>query len=133
MPEKNFVVLTDTDGTTALLAPELGGWLLRYARRLPERGQVEALHCSQAVIDRYPREMYAGNPLLFPLVSFNHARGQPHHYEWNERMFEMPQHGFARRSKWTVIEATTTTCTMELSDNESLRATYPFGFRQRLS
>jgi len=95
MTEKNFVSLQDADGTIALVAPELGGWLLRYARPMPNHGLVDALHFSQAVVDRYPREMYAGNPILFPLVSNNHVGDKEHHYLWNDHFYEMPQHGFA--------------------------------------
>jgi galactose mutarotase-like enzyme len=133
MPEKNFVTLTDTDGTTAVVAPELGGWLLRYARKIPKHGLVEALHFSQAVVDRYPREMYAGNPILFPLVSNNRVGDQEHHYEWNGQIHEMPQHGFARRSKWTVINRSAASVTMELTGNETTRANYPFAFRYCLT
>lgn len=123
------MTLVDGEGATAVVAPSLGGWLLRYARPLGAHGLVEALHCSQAVIDRYPREIYAGNPILFPLVSFNHTAGKEHHYEWNGQVYEMPQHGFARRSKWTVVEEKPASVTMELQDNESTRAHYPFSFR----
>ena len=112
MPERQLVTLTDGEGTTAVIAPELGGWLLRYARETPKHGIVEALHFSQAVVDRYPREMYAGIPVLFPLVSNNLAGDKEHHYEWNGQTFEMPQHGFARRSKWNVVEQTATSVTM---------------------
>ena len=102
MPEKNYVTLTDTDGATAVIAPDLGGWLLRYARQTAKHGLVDALHFSQAVVDRYPREMYAGSPVLFPLVNSNRVGEQEHHYEWSGRVHPMPQHGFARRSKWTL-------------------------------
>src|SRR5262245_45926592 len=108
MPERQWITLTDGEGATAVIAPELGGWLLRYARKTPKHGFVEALHFAQAVIDRYPREMYAGNPVLFPLVSNNRAGDKEHHYEWNSTLFEMPQHGFARRSKWSVRDLTET-------------------------
>ena len=133
MSEKNLITLTDSDGTTALVAPELGGWLLRYARPMPKHGLVEALHCTQTVIDRYPREMWAGNPVLFPLVSNNRVGEQEHHYEWNRQIFEMPQHGFARRSKWSVIEKTGSSVVLELADSDATRANYPFPFRHRLS
>lgn len=132
MPERNFVTLTDAEGATAVVAPELGGWLLRYARHLPRHGLVNALHSTPAVVDRYPREMYAGNPVLFPLVSSSRARDKEHHYEWNGQVYEMPQHGFARRSKWSVVEQTPASITMELTDCETTRAHYPFAFRQRL-
>jgi len=133
MPEKNYVTLTDPDGATAVVAPELGGWLLRYARQISGRGSLEALHFSQAAVDRYPREMYAGIPVLFPLVSKNRVGDKEHHYEWNEQVFEMPQHGFARRSKWSVIDQTARSVAMELTDNEATRANYPFSFRFCLS
>src|SRR5205814_8020187 len=129
MAAKSFATLPDTDGTIAVIAPELGGWMLRYARKTQKHGLVDALHFSQAVVDRYPREMYAGIPILFPLVSKNRVGDKDHHYEWNGKVFEMPQHGFARRSKWSVKEQTPTSITMELTDNETTRANYPFSFR----
>jgi len=133
MPEKNFVTLNDTDGAMAVIAPELGGWLLRYGRQTAKHGLVEALHFSQAVVDRYPREMYAGSPVLFPLVGSNRAGEQEHHYEWNGQIHPMPQHGFGRRSRWTVIARSATSVTMELADQESTRADYPFAFRHCLT
>ena len=128
-----FVTLADTDGAGALVAPGLGGWLLRYTRRLPKHGTVEALHFSPAVVDHYPREMYAGNPVLFPLVSFNHLPEADHCYEWQGHRFEMPQHGFARRSLWTVVEQSACAVTMELVDTQTTRASYPFAFCHRLT
>lgn len=133
MPEKNFITIADQHGATATIAPDLGGWLLRYNRNLPKHGVVEAIHCSQAVIDRYPKEMYSGNPILFPLVSNNRVGDKEHHYEWNGQVYEMAQHGFGRKSKWAVVAQTPDSLTMELTDNESTRASYPFAFRQRLT
>jgi len=129
MPEKDLATLVDSEGTTAVVAPELGAWLLRYARRTERHGLVEALHFSKTVVDRYPREMYAGIPALFPLVSNNRVGDKEHHYEWNGRLYGMPQHGFARRAKWSVAEQTATSVTMELTDTDSTRACYPFAFR----
>ena len=129
MPEKNFITLTEADGTTAVVAPDLGGWLLQYARVLEKHGRVEALHCTPAIVDRYPRDIHAGIPVLFPLVGNNRVGDREHHYEWNGGVHEMPQHGFARRSKWAVTERTATSVTMELTDNEATRKDYPFAFR----
>src|SRR5947208_12314975 len=124
MPERHLVALTDSEATTAVVAPELGGWLLRYARKTPKHGVVEALHFSQAVVDRYPREMYAGIPVLFPLVSNNRVGDKDHHYEWNGKVFEMPQHGFARRSRWSIREQTPVSVQLELTDTEASRVEY---------
>lgn len=133
MSERQFVTLSEADGALAMIAPELGGWLLRYARPVRGRGLVEALHFFQAVVERYPREMWAGNPLLFPLAGSNRVGEQDHCYEWNGRRYDMPQHGFARRMKWSVVSQTPTALTMELTDNEATRACFPFAFRQRLT
>ena len=133
MPQRTLITLTDATGATAVIAPELGGWLLRYARPLPPHGLVEALHFSQAIVDRYPREMYAGNPVLFPLVSSNRVGDREHCYEWEGRVFELPQHGFARRTKWTAIAQAADSVTLELADTEATRAVYPFTFRHCLT
>ena len=75
MDPDRTILLKGADDTLALLAPDLGGWLLRYARQFEGRGWEEALYWSREVVDRYPREMYAGNPILFPLVSWNRVGG----------------------------------------------------------
>jgi galactose mutarotase-like enzyme len=133
MPEKQLITLTDPTGATAIIAPELGGWLLRYRRPMPKHGLVDALYFSPAVVDRYPREMYAGNPVLFPLVSFNHLPDKDHHYEWQGSVFSMPQHGFARRAKWTVVDQTAAAVALEHTDTDATRGDYPFAFRHRLT
>ncbi|HTG45240.1 MAG TPA: hypothetical protein VK633_11985, partial [Verrucomicrobiae bacterium] len=84
-----FITLREGSEAKALIAPELGGWLLRYMRHLPGRGYVDALHFSQEIVDRYPTQMYAGNPLLFPLVSFNSTGGKEHHYEWQGQTYAL--------------------------------------------
>lgn len=133
MPDYSLVTLTDSSGAIATLAPELGGWLLRYARPFPGLGVVDALHFSQAVVDRYPREMYAGSPILFPLVSFNHLPGKEHHYDWNGQTHPLPQHGFGRRSRWSVTAQTADSVAMELRDSPTTWPAYPFAFRQSLT
>lgn len=133
MTEHSLVRLQDAEGTSALVAPHLGGWLLRYTRSFAEHGEVDALHFDPAVLGRYPREMYAGSPVLFPLVSYNHVGDQDHHYEWNQRLFEMAQHGFARRSPWRVTDQTDLAVTMELTETAVTQAQYPFRFRCQLT
>jgi galactose mutarotase-like enzyme len=127
-PAAMTLKLNSPDGTLAVIAPGLGGWLLRYARPT-KHGLVDALHFSQSVVDRYPKDMWAGNPLLFPMVSFNHLPGREHHYAWAGREFALGQHGFARRSAWSVTARSESSLTMELADNDATRAAYPFAFR----
>jgi galactose mutarotase-like enzyme len=133
MDPDQTIVLQAADDTLALLAPDLGGWLLRYARRFEERGWEEALYWSREVVDRYPREMYAGNPVLFPLVSWNRVEEKKHFYQWGGRTWEMPQHGFARRLPWQVTHRTPESVTLELKDDEGTRKNYPFSFLHRIT
>jgi galactose mutarotase-like enzyme len=128
-----LITLQDSSGAKALIAPELGGWLLRYTRHLPQLGYVDALHFSQEVVDRYPNQMYAGNPLLFPQVSFSHLPGREHHYEWRGKIFALPQHGFARRSKWKVADVNESRVVMELADSAETLNAYPFSFRTEVT
>jgi galactose mutarotase-like enzyme len=125
----HLITLHDPAGAEAVIAPELGGWLLRYTRRLPGLGHVDGLYFDQEVLARYPNQMYAGNPLLFPQVSFSHLPGEPHHYKWEGNTYALPQHGFARLSKWTVADLSETRLTMELTDTRETLAAYPFSFR----
>jgi galactose mutarotase-like enzyme len=127
--ESQLITLRDDSGAKAVIAPELGGWLLRYTRNLPELGYVDGLYFAPEVVDRYPNQMYAGNPLLFPQVSFSRLPGKEHHYTWEGKTYALPQHGFARRSKWKVAGVTETRLTMELTDTPATREVYPFSFR----
>src|SRR5687768_18606560 len=113
-----LITLRDSSGAKAVIAPELGAWLLRYTKHLPDLGYVEALHFAPEVVERYPNQMYAGNPLLFPQVSYSHLPGKEHHYMWKGRTFALPQHGFARRSMWKVAGVNESRVVMELRDSD---------------
>ena len=126
------LTLRDGDHALATVYPELGGWLVRYAKRLPGHGLVEALHCPEEVIARYPERMWGGNPLLFPHVSFNTAQGKEGQYELNGRLWQSPQHGFARRVPWQVTAQSESSVTLELTDSELTRPSYPFAFRHEV-
>jgi galactose mutarotase-like enzyme len=128
-----LITLHDHSGAKAVIAPELGAWLLRYTRHLPELGYVDGLYFAQEVVDRYPTQMYTGNPLLFPQVSYSHLPGNEHHYSWEGKTYALPQHGFARRSTWKVIGVSDTRLRMELTDTPATREAYPFSFRSAVA
>jgi galactose mutarotase-like enzyme len=113
--------------------PELGGWLTQYSREVTDRGWIDVLHADAAAVARYPKEMWAGNPILFPLIAYNHLPGADHHYAWGGQRFPLPQHGFARRLPWTVVATTAAGVTLELTDTDETRAVYPFRFVHRLT
>ncbi len=127
------IELQENDSARAVVYPGLGGWLTRYARRLPSIGWIEALHHDDAVVARYPQQMWAGSPVLFPHVSYNVLEGQEGAYLLDGVRYASPQHGFGRRVPWTVVERTDRSVTMELTDSELTRVSYPFAFRHRLT
>lgn len=131
--QSQFITLRDRGESKAVVAPELGAWLLRWLHHLPEFGYVDVLFYDPAVVERYPNQMYAGNPLLFPLVSFNHSEGLEHHYRWQGQLFPMGQHGFARRSPWKVVHLSESTLTMELASSGQTEKHYPFSFRHSVT
>ncbi len=126
------IVLRDGDVAMAEIHPELGGWLTRYARNLPGVGWVEALEHDPAVVARYPQQMWAGNPVLFPHVSYNVHDGKEGIYCLDGVEYPSPQHGFARRVPWQVVDRLDDSVTLELSDSDRTRPSYPFAFRYRL-
>jgi galactose mutarotase-like enzyme len=64
-------------------------------------------------------------PLLFPVVGG--LRGDTLRH--GGHALPMPRHGFARDLAFTWSERTATTCTLELRDDATTRAAYPFPFR----
>lgn len=127
------VELRDSTGAKAIIHPVLGGWLTRYGREVPGVGWVDAFHHDDAVVARYPDRMWAGNPVLFPHVSYNFHEGQEGAYAVEGQVYRSPQHGFARRVPWAVVEQTDNALVMELTDSEVSRTSYPFRFRHRLA
>ncbi len=130
-----LVELQDETGAFAWVRPDLGAWLLRYARPVAGAGAgpVEALHYDPAVVERYPKEMWAGNPILFPHVSSNNARGVDGQYDLNHTLYQSPQHGFGRRVPWRVTEQSAKSVTMELRESAATLPSYPFHFRHQLT
>jgi len=129
----NPVELREGDTARAVVYPELGGWLTRYARRLPAAGWVDAVHHDEAVIARYPQQMWAGNPVLFPHVSYNVTEEKEGSYVLNGTIYQSPQHGFGRRVPWRVLDQTESSVVLELTDSEQTRPSYPFAFRHQLT
>ncbi len=65
------------------------------------------------------------SPLLFPIV----GRAAGDKILIGGKDYTLPQHGFARRSRFAVIEAGPARCVMRLEDSAETRAAYPFAFR----
>jgi galactose mutarotase-like enzyme len=64
------------------------------------------------------------SPILFPIV----GKAQDNRVLVDGTAFEMNQHGFARRSTFSLVAATDTSCRFDLSPSDAIRAVYPFEF-----
>lgn len=68
-------------------------------------------------------------PVLFPIV----GSLEGDRYGLDGREYELPRHGFARRSPFEVIEAGETAARFLLRDSEGTRAAYPFAFELEIA
>lgn len=64
-------------------------------------------------------------PILFPVIGLLEGGA----YQWNDRSYPMPKHGFARHSTFEIVDATTSTAEFRLSASDATRAIYPFEFQ----
>ena len=125
------IALADDSGNAAIIAPELGGWLLRYERQTAAHGPVDVLHYDLARLNAYP-ELGFGSPLMFPIAGYSTSERGRDRYRWQEVEREMPPHGFARRLPWKVREVSNDAVTLVLDANQLTRECYPFEFRLTL-
>jgi galactose mutarotase-like enzyme len=72
-----------------------------------------------------------GNPVLFPFIARHFVDGKKDLWRDEDGTVRpMPQHGFARDAKFTVIEdGADPSIRMRLTDSEQTRADYPFAFQ----
>ena len=75
--------------------------------------------------DADPRWWTGHAPLLFPFVG--RSRGDV--YRLDGQAYPMPQHGFARRSAFAVVEQGDDNALFRLEADDASRAVYPFDFR----
>lgn len=69
------------------------------------------------------------NPNLFP----NIGAVKPYGAYFSGKSYPIVRHGFARRSEFELVEKTDKSITLELRENESTLAQYPFPFILRIS
>jgi len=64
------------------------------------------------------------SPILFPMV----GKAPENRISVEGKPYEMGQHGFARRSEFTLAASEETSCRYELAASDATRAVYPFEF-----
>jgi len=69
------------------------------------------------------------SPILFPMV----GKSPDDRFTVDGKRYELPQHGFARRSLFTLAASSDVMCRHELMETEATRAVYPFVFSLALT
>jgi len=71
------------------------------------------------------KEIWARHaPVLFPTV----GKLKDNTFIFENKKYELPQHGFARDMKFTLVHLTESVCTFQLVSNEETLKKYPFNF-----
>jgi len=114
------------DSNQVLVSPDHGARILRWSREDREIITWPADADWNKIL-----KVRGGNPILFPFIARHFVDGQ--NELWRDAqgtVRPMPQHGFARDAKFTVIDdETENTLRMRLVDSEKTRPFYPFAFQ----
>jgi galactose mutarotase-like enzyme len=119
-------------------------WVLKTHRSqvsvLPERGALvsqwrvderELLFLDETTVADRTKNVRGGIPLLFP----NAGPLEQEEAKFEGRPIRQPQHGFARRHRWKVVDSVsphqTSRLVLEFEASDATRATFPFEFRCR--
>jgi galactose mutarotase-like enzyme len=113
-------------GNKVLVSSEHGARILRW-----ERDGREIIRWPEDTDWQNILKVRGGNPILFPFVARHFVDGK--NELWRDAggtVRPMPQHGFCRDAKFTVVEdGRENTLRMRLTDSEATRALYPFAFQ----
>jgi len=114
------------DYNRVILAPEHGARILQWTR-----GEREIITWPTDADWTRILKVRGGNPILFPFIARHFVDGK--NELWRDQdgtIHPMPQHGFARDAKFSIIDdKTDNSLRMRLTDSEETRACYPFSFQ----
>ena len=92
-PQEGNVVCISNSDSALLLAPDMGGQMVRWRHR----GE-EIPHWPDQVDWSNPIQIRGGNPLLFPFIGRHFLDGaQGRWRDARERIRDLPQHGFTHQ------------------------------------
>lgn len=107
----------------ARIAPAYGGMLLSYS---VENRPV--IYYPENSLSLYPKQIYFGSPLLFPIAGKVSYNDQLHIYQTQNKTFTLPQHGFARYLPWKITNQTSHSVTLLLTNNSLTELLFPWDF-----
>ena len=114
------------DENKVVVSPEHGARILRW-----ERHGREIITWPESADWGKILKVRGGNPILFPFIARHFVDGKKE--LWRDAggtIRPMPQHGFARDAKFSVVEdSAENSLRMRLAESDATRAFYPFAFQ----
>ncbi|GEN56753.1 hypothetical protein GCM10012290_15070 [Halolactibacillus alkaliphilus] len=113
-----------TGNSWITVCPERGGIITSYGTNNEER-----LYLNEATLFDRKKNVRGGIPVLFPIS------GQLHNgrYEWEGKVYDMPNHGLARIHPWEVLETHSDEdhafISIMFRSSLSTKGIYPFDFK----
>lgn len=115
--EHAFEEISISSGATRVrIAPERGGLVTSFSIR-----NTEIFYFDRGTFNDENKNVRGGIPILFP--NAGPLKGG---------LYNLPQHGFARRMPWNVIGQNHNSINLQLLSNEETREKYPFDFEMKL-
>jgi len=115
--KRTFEEISLLSGSTRVkIAPKRGGLVTSLSIN-----NTEILYLDRETFDGITKNVRGGIPLLFPNAGPLH-----------DGIYNLPQHGFARRMPWDIIGQNHSSITLKLLPTEETRENYPFDFELKL-
>ena len=126
-----WTIKANDDVTQASFVPELGGIGSSFIFPGP-KGPRELLYQHPFFWDRKNTQTRGGAPFLFPICGRIEQDGGSC-YQWGKRIYEMPIHGFAMNSAWSIVDASQPdSIVLQLHEDDRTRRQFPFSFEVTL-
>lgn len=123
----------DCGPSTFIARPELGARLMRWDLKMAGGAQRRVLHWPDAPDSADFARIRGGNPILFPFAARTYHKGKVGQWQAPDGTLRpMPQHGFARGGKFSLVATSEKGFTAALVPDEAAREAYPFDYRFRV-
>ena len=119
----------DVGASTFLASPEKGARLLNWHVNMSDGSVRDVIHWPENNANPLLQEVHGGIPILFPFAGACFHEGKENHWRGPDgEVRQMPLHGFARDSEFTVRSIDSAGFEVELVQTEASKENYPFEY-----
>lgn len=119
----------DVGPSTFLASPEKGARLLNWHVNMSDGSVRDVIHWPENNLNSNLHDVHGGIPILFPFAGACFHEGKENHWKSAEgKVSEIPMHGFAKDSAFSVRSIDRAGFEVELVQTERSRKAYPFDY-----